>query len=195
MRFSFWGKSRPIFSKGYLSFRECVINHTNPPFLVEPCYVSTVSLHQLKNQEKNGWNCSSASRPQRPNDQKSRLQICFEGLMKGRHRLRLDAFRVVASWPCGHGTSLVGYKWGNDDFLVCGWTNPSENICSSNWIISPGKGKNKTYLKPPPSFVKGSCRSNMRFPIVDGFCGATQLKNTPLISTLDNFSIGSGGWT
>ena len=31
------------------------------------------------------------------------------------------------------------------------WLNqPSWKICSSNWIISPGRGEHKTYLKPPP---------------------------------------------
>ena len=33
-------------------------------------------------------------------------------------------------------------KHGNDE-LVGGWTNPIWKICSSNWIISPGKGENK----------------------------------------------------
>ena len=32
---------------------------------------------------------------------------------------------------------------------VGGWTNPNWKICSSNWIISSGKGENKEYLKPP----------------------------------------------
>ena len=31
-----------------------------------------------------------------------------------------------------------------------GWTNPFEKY-SSNWIISPGEGEHKKYLKPPPS--------------------------------------------
>ena len=33
-----------------------------------------------------------------------------------------------------------------------GWTSPFEKICSSNWIISPGRGENKKYLKPPPRY-------------------------------------------
>ena len=37
-----------------------------------------------------------------------------------------------------------------DAFLVGGF-NPSENI-SQNWIISPGRGENNKYLKPPPRF-------------------------------------------
>ncbi len=36
-------------------------------------------------------------------------------------------------------------------FLVGGF-NPFEKYLS-NWIISPSRGENKTYLKPPPSFV------------------------------------------
>ena len=37
-------------------------------------------------------------------------------------------------------------------FLVGGWTNPSEKICSSKWESSPSRDENKKYLKPPPSF-------------------------------------------
>ena len=34
------------------------------------------------------------------------------------------------------------------------WLNqPIWKICSSNWSISPGKGENKKYLEPPPSFA------------------------------------------
>ena len=32
---------------------------------------------------------------------------------------------------------------------------PISKICSSNWIISPGRGENKKYLKPPPSYELG----------------------------------------
>ena len=32
------------------------------------------------------------------------------------------------------------------------WFQPNWKICSSNWIIPPGRGKNKKYLKPPPRF-------------------------------------------
>ena len=35
------------------------------------------------------------------------------------------------------------------------WFQPIWKICSSNWIISPGRGENKTYLKPPPSWFFG----------------------------------------
>ena len=32
------------------------------------------------------------------------------------------------------------------------WLNqPIWKICSSTWIISPGRGENKKYVKPPPS--------------------------------------------
>ena len=30
------------------------------------------------------------------------------------------------------------------------WFQSNWKICSSNWIISPGRGENKKYLKPPP---------------------------------------------
>ena len=49
--------------------------------------------------------------------------------------------------------------WGGEKhryiktYLVGGWGfNPSEKICSSNWKSSPRRVKNKTYLKPPPSY-------------------------------------------
>ena len=33
------------------------------------------------------------------------------------------------------------------------WLNqPIPKICSSNWIISLGRGENKKHLKPPPSY-------------------------------------------
>ena len=39
----------------------------------------------------------------------------------------------------------------SNDFLVGGF-NPFEKYVS-NWMISPGRGENKKYLKPPPSFL------------------------------------------
>ena len=37
-------------------------------------------------------------------------------------------------------------------WFSCWWLNqPIQNICSSNWIVSPGRGENKKSLKPPPS--------------------------------------------
>ena len=43
-------------------------------------------------------------------------------------------------------------RFGWNHFLVGGWTNPSEEY-SSNWKSPANRGENKTYLKPPPSFV------------------------------------------
>ena len=37
--------------------------------------------------------------------------------------------------------------------ILVGSFNPSEKY-SSNWMISPGRGKNKKCLKPPPSIYK-----------------------------------------
>ncbi len=34
---------------------------------------------------------------------------------------------------------------------------PTWKICSSNWIISPSRGENKTCLKPPPSQLLSNC--------------------------------------
>ena len=36
------------------------------------------------------------------------------------------------------------------DHLVDGWATHLENMRKSNFIISPGRGENKNYLKPPP---------------------------------------------
>ena len=35
-------------------------------------------------------------------------------------------------------------------YILVGGFNPFEKY-QSNWIISPGRGENKKYLKPPPS--------------------------------------------
>ena len=32
------------------------------------------------------------------------------------------------------------------------WFQPSWKMCSSNWIISPGRDENKKYSKPPPRY-------------------------------------------
>ena len=45
-------------------------------------------------------------------------------------------------------------------YLVGGF-NPSEKY-SSNWIISPNRGENKKYLKPPPRYPfisRSGCKS------------------------------------
>ena len=40
-------------------------------------------------------------------------------------------------------------------FLLGGWDSTHfKNMRPSNWIISPGRGENKTCLKPPPRFVR-----------------------------------------
>ena len=39
-------------------------------------------------------------------------------------------------------------------FFAGWWFQPIWKMCSSNWIISPGRGENNTYLKPPPSLVR-----------------------------------------
>ena len=33
------------------------------------------------------------------------------------------------------------------------WFQPIWKICSSNWILSPSRGENKTCLKPPPTYT------------------------------------------
>ena len=37
--------------------------------------------------------------------------------------------------------------------IMVGIFNPSEKY-ESNWIISPGRGENKKYLKPPPNYIQ-----------------------------------------
>ena len=49
---------------------------------------------------------------------------------------------------------LVFLRWIGYNLPVGGF-NPFEKICSSNWIISPGKGEHKKSLKPPPTYFCG----------------------------------------
>ena len=49
---------------------------------------------------------------------------------------------VYSAWRC------------HSQFLVGGF-NPFEKNISQNWIISPGRGENKKYVKPPPRFYNG----------------------------------------
>ena len=58
-------------------------------------------------------------------------------------------------WRVGNaGRKPRNHQVMNDDILVGGFfTNPFEKICSSNSIISPGRGENKNCLKPPPSIL------------------------------------------
>ena len=45
-------------------------------------------------------------------------------------------------------------KWCRHPYHTGWWLNqPIWKICSSNWIISPGRVENKQYLKPPPSIL------------------------------------------
>ena len=58
--------------------------------------------------------------------------------------------------PCGLGDAVFSSTRKSvstffNHLLAGGWTNPTWKICSSNWIISPGRGENKKYVKPPPS--------------------------------------------
>ena len=65
---------------------------------------------------------------------------------------------IVTSLGGRKGDSL---KWLTDPFscktsgranLSGWWFQPIWKICSSNWIISTGKGENQKCLKPPPSY-------------------------------------------
>ena len=49
------------------------------------------------------------------------------------------------------GGSSGPYKDGSSTFTSWWLNQPIWKICSSKWIISPGRGENKKYLKPPPS--------------------------------------------
>ena len=42
--------------------------------------------------------------------------------------------------------------WNFNTRFSSWWFQPIWKICSSKWIISPSRGENKKYLKPPPSF-------------------------------------------
>ena len=61
---------------------------------------------------------------------------------------------VWAADPTGRllrGRSPVFFLKGGGRWLVGGWTNTIEKY-ESKWESSPGRGENKTYLKPPPSW-------------------------------------------
>ena len=47
------------------------------------------------------------------------------------------------------------------------WFQPTRKICSSNWIISPGRGENKTYLKPPPDYRWGMITQSKHLSEID----------------------------
>ena len=53
--------------------------------------------------------------------------------------------------PVEQGNGLLNPHLFGGWFLVGGWTNPFETY-ESKWESSPGRGENKKYLKPPPSF-------------------------------------------
>ena len=47
---------------------------------------------------------------------------------------------------------IISWSMHNPPFLILlVVSTPLKNI-SQNWIISPGRDENKTYLKPPPSY-------------------------------------------
>ena len=49
--------------------------------------------------------------------------------------------------------SWKGFSKKQQPWLVGGWTNPFEKY-QSNWIISPGRGEKKIFLRPPPRWMK-----------------------------------------
>ena len=48
-----------------------------------------------------------------------------------------------------HSQKVIGSLGLVNGELVGGFFPSHLKICSSNWIISPGRGENKKYLKPP----------------------------------------------
>ena len=64
---------------------------------------------------------------------------------------RVSVSTLTFKWSVFSNTfRLQGLK-RFEDILVGGFFPPIWKICSSNWIISSGRGENKKYLKPPPS--------------------------------------------
>ena len=68
-------------------------------------------------------------------------------------RIPEKTFRNFRDAPevCRFGVVLIGVKGRYTHVFLFGGFNPFEKYWS-NWIISPSRGKNKKYLKPPPSF-------------------------------------------
>ena len=60
--------------------------------------------------------------------------------------------------------SVAGKKRRNLFWTTLKIKPPGWKICSSSWIISPGRGENKTCLKPPPSKLGGQ-KKLLGFPL------------------------------
>ena len=74
---------------------------------------------------------------------------------------KINSSKTMRRFPLPPGR-LAPWNWHNRDheltnladqaiqMLSSWWFQPIWKICSSNWIISPSRGENKKYLKPPP---------------------------------------------
>ena len=80
-----------------------------------------------------------------------------------------------------HVHYTLGQNKMRDPFSSSWWFQPIRKICSSNWIISPGKGENKTYLSCHHLvmfFPLDACRffptNDQHFPV---FCGQNSVNS------------------
>ena len=76
------------------------------------------------------------------------------------------------------------------------WLNqPIWKICWSKWIISPGRGENKKYLKPPPScFFSGlpACEVSSRSRL--GFTRGSTFSSS-ILETITPIALGTRRWS
>ena len=71
--------------------------------------------------------------------------------------------------------------------LVGGFDPFVWNICSSNWIISPNRGENRKYLKPPP-------RLTIHSQIVEVHLNECHFEKIPKSGPSELFSFGQSGF-
>ena len=124
------------------SFATVTVRGDNPSYII----VNIMIYHPLK-----GKNCicKTPKLPRfgwkpNPGVQNKRGHIAIESL----GALRKTLFQG----GCPEGSKRVPFIKIRLDCLPSWWFQPIWKICSSNWIISPGRGENKKYLKPPPSY-------------------------------------------
>ena len=76
------------------------------------------------------------------------------------HPKRTEFPSCSPMWDIDDVSDINFQETPNTKCFTSWWLNqPIWKICSSNWIISPGRGENKKYLKPPPSSTIWTLRS------------------------------------
>ena len=84
--------------------------------------------------------------------------VVFSESLHSQKKYSKQASFIFQRWSYQWVTSLgPNFQRETEDsaseFLVGGFFPPIWKICSSNWIISPGRGETKKCLKPPSRFA------------------------------------------